>query len=328
MKIKLPKINKIELDKTINYTSLKKLSFAGAVNIECFDCGGDCDCWDCDCDWDCQDYDCDYNPYGDDCMYDYDCDCVCDCDCDFDPWDYGYIPRRKTTTPTPKPSNSDDEIHIIGVRFVTQTRGCYYYRCKKPEYKIGDTLSVPTQYGSKEARVVFVRTYKDKNEYASNNTYSLESLKWAPEKKNISEEEIKKIEQERLAKEKAEKERLEREKQERIRKEEAKRKKILEEKDKVRSDLKTLKNKYKKEDYSELNYSTIINLITNLDKKLNNEKYLDYKHDYQTLLTSIREIRTLKQEEEFRKKRNKILIILGVIVSLILSLVFTVGIYC
>ena len=149
--------------------------------------------------------------------------------------------------------NGWDEIHIIGVRFVTQTRGCYYYRCKKPEYKIGDTLSVPTQYGSNEARVVFVRTYKDKNEYSKDVPYAIDSLKWAPEKKTLSQEELKKIEQERLAKEKAEKERLERERQERIRKEEENKKRILEEKTKIRNELISLKNKYKKDSLYYLN---------------------------------------------------------------------------
>lgn len=316
MNIKLPKINKIELDKVVKYTSLKKLSFVCTMNIECFDCG-----YDCDCGWDCQDCDCDcdYNPYGYDCIddYDCDCDCVCDYDCDCNLWDYDYILRKKTTPPT-KSSNNDDGIHIIGVRFVTQTRGCYYYRCKKPEYKIGDTLSVPTQYGSKEARVVFVRTYKDTNEYSKDNTYSLDGLKWAPEKKTLSQEEFKKIEQERLAKEKAEKER-----QERVRKEEEEKKQIIEEKNKLRNDLTSLNNKYKKEDYNSINFHTITNLISTFEKKLESEKYLTYKQDYKILMLALSKVKTLEQDEVDRKRKKIITIFISTIAAIVLLLVFT-----
>ncbi len=215
-----------------------------------------------------------------------------------------------------------DDIHIIGVRFATQTRGCYYYRCKKPEYKVGDTLFVPTQYGNKEARVVFVRTYKDKNEVLQDTKYSLDILKWAPEKKTLSQEELKKIEQERLAKEKAEKERLERERQERIRKEEENKKRILEEKTKIRNELISLKNKYKKESYSSINFQTITNLISNFEKKLDSEKYLSHKQDYNLLIIAVKEVKTLEQEEADRKRKKKITIITSTIVAIVLLLIF------
>ncbi len=215
-----------------------------------------------------------------------------------------------------------DDIYIIGVRFAMQTRGCYYYRCKKPEYKVGDTLFVPTQYGNKESRVVFVRTYKDKNEVLQDTKYSLDILKWAPEKKTLTQEELKKIEQERLAKEKAEKERLERERQERIRKEEENKKRILEEKTKFRSELISLKNKYKKDNYSSINFKTITNLISNFKNKLDNEKYLTYKQDYKTLVLALSEVKTLEQEEAERKRKKMITIITSTIVAIVILLIF------
>lgn len=346
MKIKLPKINKIELDKVINYTSLKKLSFAGAMNIECFDCG-DCDvCWECDydCNYDC-DYDCDYNPYDYDCVDDCVCDCDCDCvcDCDFDPWGFGYIPK----IPAKKPSASKEEIHIIGVRFVTQTRGCYYYRCKKPEYKIGDTLSVPTQYGNKESRVVFVRTYKDINEYSKDITYALDSLKWAPEKKTLSPEEIKKAEQERIAKEKAKKERIERERAEKLRKEEEERqreeerrrqeearrkeaerkKRIQEEKEKIQNYLKEYTQGLKKDDYSDVNWNKLNNLICSYIQKLNIETYLNYKEEYAILMFTIKQIKTLEQEEQFKKNIKIGIISFATLIFVIVMLLLTINVF-
>ena len=162
MKIKLPVINKVENDLEIQYQSLSKMNkemnayYQGYTGV-CFDGeeDGNCnyDCYDCDCsdcDWDCRDY-------------------ACDCE-DYDESRYPYYSKYAIGV--------HDIYHIIGVRFVGQYSGCYYYRCHKDEYKLGDYVVVPTSSGTKSATVVFVKTYY----YSTDLPVKVSILKWAPEK--------------------------------------------------------------------------------------------------------------------------------------------------
>jgi hypothetical protein len=68
--------------------------------------------------------------------------------------------------------------YIIGVRFINQFSGCYYYRCQKNEYVIGDKLTVPTKNGLQLATVVFVKTYYNAKELP----IRLEMMLFAPDK--------------------------------------------------------------------------------------------------------------------------------------------------
>lgn len=64
-------------------------------------------------------------------------------------------------------NDSLSDIHIVGIRFYGQTKGCYYYRCeKKNQYKLGDIILVPTKNSliKQKGKVVFIRTYQNGEE--------------------------------------------------------------------------------------------------------------------------------------------------------------------
>lgn len=60
-------------------------------------------------------------------------------------------------------ANQGDHIHpscvVVGVRFSENNHGCYYYLSDN-YYRLGDIVEVPTQYGTKNAKIVFVKRYQ------------------------------------------------------------------------------------------------------------------------------------------------------------------------
>ena len=103
--------------------------------------------------------------------------------------------------------------------------------------------------------------------------------------------------------------------EERRRQEEAKRretehkKRVQEEKEKIQNELKRYTKSIKKDDYSDANWNKLNNLINAYIYKLNTlDSYLFYKEDYELLMSSIRKIKTLKQEEQLRKNIKVVLI--------------------
>lgn len=83
--------------------------------------------------------------------------------------------RKKATYPAQvsnTSANTNNKYNYVGVRFINQASGCYYYLTNDNTIKMDDKVEVPTQDGIKKATVVFVRTYfeNDAKPYPVNQT--------------------------------------------------------------------------------------------------------------------------------------------------------------
>lgn len=121
----------------------------------------------------------------------------------------------------------------------------------------------------------------------------------------------------------------ERRRQEETKRRETERKKrIQEEKEKIQNELKRYTQGIKKDDYSDVNWNKLNNLINAYIHKLNTlDSYLFYKEDYELLLSSIRKIKTLKQEQQFNKNIKVGIVSFASLIFIIIMIMLTINVF-